>query len=1028
MKLYVVLPVLVFCLAFTAFAPEAQDTTAGSQDENLSTVAEREQALTSLLTSAREVEGTDLPKAVQLRNRAGRLQLKLNRPDDALATFQENLKLTDQLNDLPAKPAKVDALNGVAAALLHSGKYLDAIPLLDQAITIATQNNYPQGHAEALLSLSGAQNNTDHKQALKTARDALALWQTVGNTRGITRSHLAIGTFQLAQNNLQDAMQSDETALGLARQNGFKDLETDALIALGFVEYRNFAWQNVIQFSWDAEKLIADPEAEPYKMTQITSMAGEAYIESGLPEAGLPKYREALAFIQKSKQPRDEVVVRWRIGTIQYFMKDYDGALATLQQVLAEAESLQAPVVQAMAHEFLGRVLHAMNDSAAALQHFETANTLYSRANNPMEVARIGALIGQVYETTGKLPQAKQSYEQALQTFDKLSDRGNQSATLFALGRLEMKTGDYQNAETHLRQSIDVTENLRRMSSSRDLTAAFSATVHDRYEQYIQCLMRNHRDPQMLSQVVKAFETSESARARSLAELLRVSNTNLSANMDPELAKQESSLRQSLRIKEDERVSLLKTKYEKQDLEKLDAELEQLNAQYTNVLATINSRYPAFEQITQPRSWDLRRIQEEVIGDDDTVLLEFLLGSDKSYAWAVTRRSITSYELPPANTITEAVKKVYESVKGPAKPETKNSMDQAAQDLAVKILWPLADQLNKKRVIVAADGALNYIPFQLLPASASHPEPLVAEHELINVPSASILGDLRKEAARRGVRAKVLAALGDPKFPQNDQQQTAAARNIEINVDAPDLSAISDLFYAAREIANLLDVVSKGQAFAATKYDATRDQLLSMDLTQFAVLHLATHGLLDPKHPERSGLLLSTVDREGKKLNGFIGLQDVYSLRAPVDLVVLSACQTGLGEDIRGEGLIGLTRGFMYAGATSVVASLWQVEDEATAELMKLFYTEMLKNGKTPAEALRSAQNSIRQRPEWSAPHYWAGFTLQGEYRYVVNSERSGWRKYSIVIVIGSILILLAGVFVYWTRFRSRPNYSTSKK
>ena len=142
-------------------------------------------------------------------------------------------------------------------------------------------------------------------------------------------------------------------------------------------------------------------------------------------------------------------------------------------------------------------------------------------------------------------------------------------------------------------------------------------------------------------------------------------------------------------------------------------------------------------------------------------------------------------------------------------------------------------------------------------------------------------------------------------------------------------------------------------------------------------------------------------------MDGFVGLQDIYSLRAPVDLVVLSACQTGLGKDIRGEGLIGLTRGFMYAGATSVVASVWKVEDEATAELMKRFYTEMLKNGKTPSEALRLAQNSIRQEPQWSAPHYWAGFTLQGEYRYVVNVPR-GWRTYQIVLLSTIVALALA--------------------
>ncbi|HET8675762.1 MAG TPA: CHAT domain-containing protein, partial [Blastocatellia bacterium] len=167
--------------------------------------------------------------------------------------------------------------------------------------------------------------------------------------------------------------------------------------------------------------------------------------------------------------------------------------------------------------------------------------------------------------------------------------------------------------------------------------------------------------------------------------------------------------------------------------------------------------------------------------------------------------------------------------------------------------------------------------------------------------------------------------------------------------------------------------------------------------------------------PENSGLVLSTVNREGKEQNGFVGLQDIYGLRAPVDLVVLSACQTALGKDVRGEGLLGLTRGFMYAGASSVVASLWKVDDEATAELMRQFYTNMLREGMTPADALRAAQNSIRQRPEWHAPYYWAGFTLQGEYSQVIRpTPTSGlyWK-----ILIGAALMLLIGV-AFWYRYR----------
>jgi CHAT domain-containing protein len=243
-------------------------------------------------------------------------------------------------------------------------------------------------------------------------------------------------------------------------------------------------------------------------------------------------------------------------------------------------------------------------------------------------------------------------------------------------------------------------------------------------------------------------------------------------------------------------------------------------------------------------------------------------------------------------------------------------------------------------------------------------------------------------------------------------------RDIEPNRDSFDPSIIEPLFYAKGELASLRDAATGGETFVASGFAATREQLLRTDLTQYAILHFATHGILNPRRPEYSGLVLSTVKRDGQAQNGFVGLQDIYGLRAPVDLVVLSACQTALGKDVRGEGLLGLTRGFMYAGASSVVASLWKVDDEATAELMRQFYTNMLQKGMTPAAALRAAQNSIRQRPEWRAPYYWAGFTLQGEYRQVIKPASAiGAPDFYWKIIIGLALMVLIGVAL-WYRHR----------
>lgn len=1004
---------IVICFASLVYAPrdrvsaisqESQET-----DENLTTVAAREQALAAHLTSAHELRGAnELLKAAEQLNLAGHLQLRLYRPAEALRTFQENLNLANQTGD---PRAKVDALNGLGAAYAHVGNHKEAIPALKQALKLSEQNNYLEGRAHALLTLSEAQNYTDHALALATAKEALALWEPLGNKRRIIRSHLNIGQFQLAQNSLAEAAQSNETAQSLASSGSFKDLEAEALINLGFVEYRKGAWDNVTKYLAEAEQLV-NVETDPVMATKIATSVADTYIESGLPKKGLPKYEEALRYVGKANRPRDELVVKWGLGRAQFFSGKYPEALSTLQETLAGAESQEQPVVVAMCHDLLGQTYDAMNDRPAALKHFETAFDLYSNAKNTMEIARTRARIGQVYENSGSFDDARTAYRQALRTFDALSDRVNQSATLFALGRLEMKSGNYRKAESLLRKSIDTTENMRRMSRSRDLTAGFSATVHDRYELYIQCLMRNSLGPSSQSRLTLAFETSESARGRSLAELLRVTNTNLLSNVDPELSKQETSLRQLLRVKEDERVWLLaKTsdKWQKEQLKKLDAELERLGTDYKNVLASINARYPAYEQITQPRGWDLRRIQEEVIVDDDTVLLEYLLGSERSHVWVVTRNGITSHELPSREVVDETVGSLSKLLREPANDEIKPQLDQAVRELTQMILAPVAAELNKKRIIVAADDALNYIPFQILPLGPpNNPELLVAHHDIINVPSASILGELRQEAGRRGEKEKVLAVFGNPIF-------------------AP-TTGLNRLFYAEREINILLDVVTEAQTFVASKYDATREQLLKTDLSKYAILHFATHGFVNREHPEQSRLVLSTITRDGETVNGVVDLNDIYSLRAPVHLVVLSACETGDGKNIRGEGLIGLTRGFMYAGATSVVASLWKVDSEATAELMKLFYTEMLKNGKTPAEALRAAQNSIRQKPQWSAPHYWAGFILQGDYRNEVKwlpgvareevKSSSDGQRYTVAIITATLFLLVAAA--YWYRYHVR--------
>jgi CHAT domain-containing protein len=247
---------------------------------------------------------------------------------------------------------------------------------------------------------------------------------------------------------------------------------------------------------------------------------------------------------------------------------------------------------------------------------------------------------------------------------------------------------------------------------------------------------------------------------------------------------------------------------------------------------------------------------------------------------------------------------------------------------------------------------------------------------------------MRRDQKERSRPGKPVAVLADPVFERNDPRvfsvrsaASGADRSSSLVRSAreSELTHFERLLYTRNEARAIADLTGAG-SFTALDFAASRQTMLRGELDQYRILHLATHGLLNSSHPELSGLVFSLVDSRGRPQNGFFRAHEIYNLKLAADLVVLSACQTALGKEIRGEGLICLSRGFMYAGVPRVVASLWRVSDPATAELMRLFYSVMLVENLTPAAALRAAQAAMRKNPRTADPYYWAGFILQGEW------------------------------------------------
>jgi CHAT domain-containing protein len=462
----------------------------------------------------------------------------------------------------------------------------------------------------------------------------------------------------------------------------------------------------------------------------------------------------------------------------------------------------------------------------------------------------------------------------------------------------------------------------------------------------------------------RAFEASERSKVRSLLDLLTTSGQDASCN-------------------------------------------ELLARQLPSPDSTAHSREVPRDVVQTAPTLTLEEVQAE-IEDSETILLEYALGEETSFVWAVGRNQISSYELPRSDRVRKLVRVLREALVPPRLERQESASDYQARVRKVdrayeahsrelsKILLGPVDLTRSKRLLIVSDGSLQYVPFAALPLPGpeGHPRPLVDRYEINMLPSASVLGTVRKATATRAAAPATLAVFADPVFEPDDQRIPVHRLPSERSQERPHsldrtirdtggsqyiprLPASRD---EAKAIAAVFRSLPPATVHIALDFDANREYVLRGGLGPFRLIHFATHGVVDARQPEMSGLILSLVDTHGRRVDGYLRMGDVYKLTLAADLVVLSSCDSALGKDLESEGIIGLPRAFLYAGARSVIASLWKVNDEATAKLMSALYARVA-SGQSPGAALRQAQLEMVNSDRWSKPYYWAAFALQGDYR-----------------------------------------------
>jgi CHAT domain-containing protein/Tfp pilus assembly protein PilF len=613
------------------------------------------------------------------------------------------------------------------------------------------------------------------------------------------------------------------------------------------------------------------------------------------------------------------------------------------------------PRRRAITRTGLARVAAGLGEDRRALELFRQALEAFRAAGSADWEAVVLQGLGTLHAARGEPPEALDSLRQALAIRRRLRDLSGEAETLLAMARVARRRGDLETARRDIEEALSIVDGLRgRIAVAGPARAYYRAFKRDYFDFHVDLLMDfHHRDPGA-GHDAEALTAFERARALSLLELLEESGADLERGVDPDLLDRRRVLRARIQSRE-----LLLVRWAERpseapgiDAEQVRLEQRELLREYEKLEEVLRAASPRYAAATRPRTLTAGEIREQIV-DGETVLLEYELGDERSFLWAVTPERIESFVLPGRQRIEGPARQAYELIAA-NQTQARSRTRQLLAELSSILLEPAADVLQgRRRLLVVAEGALQLLPFSALPVPAAASR---AGWEVVGLPSASALAAVREQAAGRPQPAGLLAVVADPVYGDGRYPRLA---------------------YAGREAERILSLVPAESRLAAIGLDAGLDLVTGGALGGYRIVHFATHGELDADNPELSRLVLSLVDRTGKPRDGLLHAYQIYDLDLAAELVVLSACQTALGPRLQGEGPLGLTQGFLHAGAERLLVSLWQVDDKTTAELMERFYRRLLIDRLPPPAALRAAQEPLRHRP----PYYWAGFVLQGEWR-----------------------------------------------
>ncbi len=980
------------------------------------------------------LKANEFDEAVKDLLQAGRISVILEEKSYAKDLFSRSYRISKRSAYLTGR---IQSLCELALIEINSGSFERSKKYLDEGKANAESSEDPKAKGSLLFATSEyLYYKRDIPNVISALKKAIEFARQANAGDDEAKYYRSLGYAYLVIEDQKNSLDSINRSLTIWRSLDNKRGTMLSYIALGFAlsNYENN--QKALEAYTSAEREFPE-DIDLMEKASLYNGIGRIYLDYGNWKLSLDYREKALSLFQKGGNNFGVTATLSRIAILTSLISPQNKELVMKKFWIARdfANSVHDDHYRAYVSAEIGSYCFRIHDYENAIGNYRNAFRYFESINDKRVIADISGKLSQVFASQGKVKLARQSLIKALLLNGQIADRFGEAQNLAYLSNLDVFDGNRVDALKNIKRSLELTESLYSDVPNSNLQSTYLSGVYDRYELLIMLLIQSSKGMPEADFAVQGLQVSERSRSRSLLETLRLSEANFLKDAVPESIGEEKELLGKLNARKTKLTELLNSNSGTDEVEKVDDEIRELQRGLEDTKAQLKQDSPIYSAIKNPEPFDVSEFQSKVL-DENSVLMEFSLGAEESYLWVVGKAGVDAYVLPSRERIEGRVERlrgllkaremrVGEGSEGYQKrvADAEVEYGREARKLSDELLGQAADKIVGKRLIVVADGKLQYFPLGSLPMpNAESDEPILLTNEVVYEPSASALKIIQSSPAAAKPPQKDLLVFADPVFSKDDDRLTG------LDTTKTDLtSAFLGLFRSGESIDKLprlpasneeaqaiSNVIGVSRSTVRSGFEANRDAALSTDITDYKILHFATHGVVDEKRPELSGIVLSMYGQDGKRNDGgFIRLQDVYGMNLNADLVVLSACDTGVGKDVKGEGLMSLNNAFLQAGAKSVVSSLWKVDDDATKELMTGFYRGLADDNLTTSAALRRAQIKMYNDPRFHSPFYWASFTVEGDFANPPKLAH-GFDKH--FLFLGILPLLLIAVYLFRRR------------